>query len=284
MFVQLVPKRLQLMLPLIQKVPATTGECSNEPKGQASESPPLWKRGLDITCILIGLPLLLPVAVAIGLLIKCVSRGPMIFLQERVGYQGRRFICFKFRTMKVDSDVGLHQSHVAELMRSNLPMVKMDTKGDRRLIPLGSLLRATGLDELPQILNVLGGQMSLVGPRPCLVYEYENYSLSQKQRFNTLPGLTGLWQVCGKNKTTFSEMIALDIAYSENKSLWLDLKIIMKTPPVVVSQYREARVRRQQVPRGVSETVFKASPEVSGARCPNAQEGFRVNAGSAIRT
>jgi lipopolysaccharide/colanic/teichoic acid biosynthesis glycosyltransferase len=153
---------------LIGKALAIAGKCSNDPVSQAGESPPLWKRGLDITCILIGLPLLIPLGVVIGLLIKCVSRGPVIFLQERVGYRGRRFICFKFRTMKVGSDVGVHRSHVAELMRSNLPMTKMDTKGDRRLIPLGSLLRATGLDELPQILNVLGGQMSLVGPRPCL--------------------------------------------------------------------------------------------------------------------
>jgi lipopolysaccharide/colanic/teichoic acid biosynthesis glycosyltransferase len=259
---------------LIKKVPAIAGKCSNEPQSYSSESPPLWKRGLDITCILIGLPLLIPLVVGIGLLIKCVSRGPMIFLQERVGYRGRRFICFKFRTMKVGSDVGLHRSHVAELMRSNVPMVKMDTKDDRRLIPLGSLLRATGLDELPQILNVLGGQMSLVGPRPCLVYEYENYSLSQKQRFNALPGLTGLWQVCGKNKTTFSEMIALDIAYSENKSLRLDLQIMMKTLPVVVSQFREARVRRQQAPPCVSETVFKAGEKVLNALCPHRQERF----------
>jgi len=198
----------------------------------------------------------------------------MIFLQERVGYQGRRFICFKFRTMTVGSDVGLHRSHVAELMRSNLPMVKMDTKGDRRLIPLGSLLRATGLDELPQLLNVLGSQMSLVGPRPCLVYEYENYSLLQRQRFNTLPGLTGLWQVCGKNKTTFSEMIALDIAYSENKSVWLDLQIMMKTLPVVVSQFREARTRRRPSPRCVSETIFKAGEEVPGTLCHHGQEKY----------
>jgi lipopolysaccharide/colanic/teichoic acid biosynthesis glycosyltransferase len=205
----------------------------------------------------------------------------MIFLQERVGYRGRRFICFKFRTMKVGSDVELHRSHVAELMRSNEPMTKMDTKGDQRLIPLGSLLRATGLDELPQILNVLGGQMSLVGPRPCLVYEYENYSLSQRQRFNTLPGLTGLWQVCGKNKTTFSEMIALDIAYAEKKSLWLDLLILARTLPVVVSQYREARARRRQASRCVSETVFKADEKLPGPRCPHGPEKLRVNLTSA---
>jgi lipopolysaccharide/colanic/teichoic acid biosynthesis glycosyltransferase len=211
------------------------------------------------------LPLLIPSAVGIGLLIKCVSSGPMIFLQERVGYQGRRFICFKFRTMKVGSDTRPHRSHVAELMRSNSPMVKMDTQGDRRLIPLGSLLRATGLDELPQLLNVLGGQMSLVGPRPCLVYEYENYSLAQKRRFETLPGLTGLWQVSGKNKTTFSEMIALDIAYSENKSLWLDLLIIMKTLPVLMSQFREVRRKRRAAPGYVSKTISKAADEVPAA-------------------
>lgn len=184
---------------------------------------------------------------AIAALIKCVSpRGPVLFLQERVGLGGRRFICFKFRTMKANADVGIHQRHLAELMQSNRPMVKMDATCDPRLIPCGSVLRSTGLDELPQILNVLGGQMSLVGPRPCLPYEYENYEPAQRRRFDSLPGLTGLWQVSGKNKTTFSEMIAFDIRYAREKSPWMDLKIMFNTVPALISQVRETRRQRKQ--------------------------------------
>ena len=207
---------------------------------------PAWKRVLDVGCVVIAMPVLLPVMVAIAALIKCASPGPVLFLQERVGLRGRRFICFKFRTMKANADVGVHQRYLAELMQSNKPMVKMDAKCDPRLIPCGSLLRSTGLDELPQILNVLGGQMSLVGPRPCLPYEYENYEPAHKRRFDTLPGLTGLWQVSGKNRTTFSEMIALDVRYAREKSAWLDLKIMFKTIPALVSQVRDTRRRRIQ--------------------------------------
>ena len=210
---------------------------------------PAWKRVLDVGCILLALPMLLPLMIALAVVIKCVSRGPILFLQERVGYGGRKFICFKFRTMKMNADTGVHQRHLADLIRSNAPMAKMDSKGDTRLIPFGSLLRATGLDELPQLLNVLGGQMSLVGPRPCVPYEFEQYLPPQKRRFETLPGLTGLWQVSGKNQTTFSQMIALDLHYVENKSPFLDLKIMCKTLPALVSQVREARAKRNNIGR-----------------------------------
>ena len=235
---------------------------------------PVWKRALDITCIVVALPALVPVFLLMAAGIKCVSPGPVLFLSERVGYHGRRFICFKFRTMKVNADSDAHRRHLADLMRSDVPMVKMDANGDPRLIPLGKLFRATGLDELPQLLNVLGGEMSLVGPRPCLPYEFEGYLPDQKRRFNSLPGLTGLWQVSGKNKTTFSEMIALDIKYSETKSLWLDLKIMGRTLPAILTQVREARARRngavgpqQQVasPRRVK-TLEPAQPELVSSK------------------
>jgi exopolysaccharide production protein ExoY len=204
-------------------------------------SMPRWKRFLDILCIVAALPLLVPLAFALALFIKCVSKGPALFLQERVGYRGRRFVCFKFRTMKVNADQESHERHLRALMRSNRPMVKMDQIGDPRLIRCGAFLRATGLDELPQLLNVLGGQMSLVGPRPCLAYEFENYSLSERRRFDTWPGLTGLWQVSGKNETTFSEMAVLDVAYSRKRSLSLDVWILLKTIPTVLSQVRAAQ-------------------------------------------
>ena len=119
-------------------------------------------------------------------------------------------------------------------------MTKMDYYGDPRLIPLGFFLRASGLDELPQLINVLQGEMSLVGPRPCLPYEYDVYLPWQKQRLDTLPGLTGLWQVSGKNKTTFTEMIRLDISYARNRSPWLDVTIMARTVFALVAQVREA--------------------------------------------
>ena len=209
-----------------------------------SSAVPTWKRVLDITCVVLALPLLAPMMVLLAIVIKCVSSGPVLYLHERVGHRGRRFICFKFRTMKADADSEIHRKHLATLMKSDCPMEKMDSKGDPRLIPFGSILRAIGLDELPQLLNVLGGEMSLVGSRPCLPYEYENYLPSQKRRFETLPGLTGLWQVSGKNKTTFSEMIALDIRYSQIKTPVLDLQIMFKTVPALVVQVLETRKKR----------------------------------------
>ncbi len=208
-----------------------------------------WKRNLDVLLVLLALPFLVPLVLFIALLIRSVSVGPVLFRQERVGYRGRRFMCFKFRTMFVDADSSLHQGHLDRLMNSNTPMMKMDSKGDPRIIPFGVLLRASGLDELPQLINVLRGEMSLVGPRPCLPYEYEKYLPWQKERFGTVPGLTGLWQVSGKNKTTFVEMIQLDIHYAHNMTLWWDLKIILMTVPALIIQMLEARWVKRMSPR-----------------------------------
>ena len=211
-------------------------------------SVPRWKRFLDVTLILVASPVLLPLMLAVGILVRMVSAGPVLFRQERVGFLGQRFMCFKFRTMFVNADAAVHQGHLDQLMDADTPLVKMDAKGDPRIIPLGRLLRASGLDELPQLINVLRGEMSLVGPRPCMPYEYKKYQRWQKERFNTLPGLTGLWQVGGKNKTTFTEMICLDIRYARRKTLWLDLKIILKTVPAVLAQVLESRYAREHKP------------------------------------
>ena len=213
-------------------------QCPPSPRAVSDRS---GKRALDALLILLALPFLIPLALLVALLIRGGSRGPVLFRQERVGHLGRGFRCYKFRTMFVNADPATHQGHLQQLMDSNLPMMKMDAQGDPRIIPFGRLLRASGLDELPQLINVLRGEMSLVGPRPCLPYEYEKYLPWQKERFGTVPGLTGLWQVSGKNKTTFVEMIQLDIRYAKNKTLIWDLKIILMTVPALILQLLETR-------------------------------------------
>lgn len=220
---------------------------------------PRWKRILDIVLIVLALPVLLPLIMLIGLLIRIVSVGPILFKQERIGYLGERFLCYKFRTMHVNADTGIHQGHLNQLMNSDVPMIKMDASGDPRIIRFGRILRSSGLDELPQLINVLRGEMSLVGPRPCVSYEYEKYLPWQRERFNTVPGLTGLWQVSGKNRTTFTEMIQLDIRYARSKTLWLDLKIILMTIPTLLIQVLESRVRNRSADRAVSSKVIMSN-------------------------
>lgn len=204
---------------------------------------PHWKRVLDLCLIIATFPVWLPLMLLVMALIKIGSPGPIFYRQERVGYRRKLFMIFKFRSMKVNSDTKSHEQHLATLIDDNSPMTKLDVKGDPRLVPFGRLLRATGLDELPQIFNVIRGEMSLVGPRPCLPYEFQRYEPWQQDRVNAAPGLTGYWQVNGKNKTTFAEMIDMDIFYSKNMSLWLDLSIMCKTIPAIIQQVLEARIR-----------------------------------------
>jgi lipopolysaccharide/colanic/teichoic acid biosynthesis glycosyltransferase len=224
-----------------------------------------WKRTLDVLLILLSLPFLIPLALLVALLIRSGSRGPVLFRQERVGCRGRRFTCFKFRTMFVNASTSSHRGHLHQLMNSNTPMMKMDSHGDPRIIPFGLFLRASGLDELPQLINVLRGEMSLVGPRPCLPYEYDNHLAWQKERFGTLPGLTGLWQVSGKNKTTFVEMIHLDIKYAKNQTLWWDLKIILMTIPALIIQMWETHHSRKS---SFSPVRLKTDHSKGAARSP----------------
>lgn len=228
-------------------------------KGDLRQALPLWKRALDLFCLFISLPVTLPLGLCIAAYIKLVSAGPALFRQERVGFRGRRFVCLKFRTMRVNADQEAHARHLRALMQRDAPLTKLDAAGDPRLIPGGALLRATGLDELPQLINVLLGEMSLVGPRPCIPYEYEILSEHDKQRFEAVPGLTGLWQVSGKNKTTFSQMIELDIRYARTKSLWLDLKIMARTFSALAAQVRETR---QAAPVAAAPTILP-TPRVS---------------------
>jgi lipopolysaccharide/colanic/teichoic acid biosynthesis glycosyltransferase len=205
---------------------------------------PRWKRALDIVCVLLFAPLWVPLGILAAAVIRFVSPGPVFFKQERVGFMGRRFLCYKFRTMKVNADTGVHRGHLQELMTSGQPMVKLDSKGDPRLIPGGLILRTLGIDELPQLINVLRGDMSLVGPRPCIPYEFEHYEPRYKHRCETLPGLTGLWQVNGKNRTTFDQMIDYDVRYAQTKTLLMDVAILARTPLAIVLQALDVRARR----------------------------------------
>ena len=202
---------------------------------------PGWKSALDITCILLSLPVWLPLMILLMLVTRIASPGPILYRQERIGFGGRHFFIWKFRTMKLSAETQVHERHFEELMRVDCPMTKLDVYGDPRLAPFGRILRASGLDELPQIFNVLRGEMSLVGPRPCTPNEFAHYEPWQRERVNGLPGLTGYWQVNGKNKTTFNEMIAMDLFYLENVSILLDLKIMLKTGAVIAGQLFESR-------------------------------------------
>lgn len=165
--------------------------------------------------------------------------------------------------MRPSAETASHKAHFASLVQSNVPMQKMDAKGDSRLIPGGWLLRATGLDELPQIINVLKGEMSIVGPRPCIPYEYEQFSTHQRERFEAVPGLTGLWQVSGKNRTTFGEMIRFDIEYARRKTVFLDLRIIVMTLPALMIQV--ADVHRSKMVRKPSSS-FQSNHSLQVAR------------------
>jgi lipopolysaccharide/colanic/teichoic acid biosynthesis glycosyltransferase len=148
--------------------------------------------------------------------------------------------------MKINADTSVHQEHLKQLITSNCPTQKLDCSGDKRLIFGGLTLRAMGVDELPQLINILRGEMSLVGPRPCTPFEFDLFLPRHKRRCAVPPGLTGLWQVSGKNKTTFEEQINLDLYYVEHKSLWLDLKIIFLTIPAIMVLIWEMKVRRNK--------------------------------------
>lgn len=199
---------------------------------------PVWKRTMDIFGSLVGLIVLSPVLLLIALFIKVVSPGPVFFRQDRVGRSGKVFRFLKFRSMKVNNDVTVHRKYLKDLINGDSNGDEAMTKLDNNsvYIPFGKILRKTCLDELPQLINVLRGEMSLIGPRPCIPYEAEEYLRWHSRRFDITPGMTGLWQVSGKNKTTFKEMIRLDIKYSVERSFLLDTIILLKTPLVVLSQ------------------------------------------------
>ena len=233
---------------------------------------PRWKRILDLTCIVLSAPLWLPLMVLIAVWVKLVSRGPVFYKQERIGYRGFPFLCLKFRSMKLDAETFTHEQYFQRLIASDTPMTKLDEKGDSRLIPGGKLLRAIGMDELPQLFNVLRGEMSIVGPRPCTTSEFQHYQPHHRRRVNAPPGLTGLWQVSGKNRTTFSEMIEMDVSYSQNMSVLVDLWIMARTVPALIVQAVESRSTRTNgrrelpVPKAVTPSEARVAAELQRAR------------------
>ena len=210
---------------------------------------PLWKRAFDVIISLTFLIILSPLMLLTAFFIKIVSPGSVFFRQERVGQAGRIFNLLKFRTMNVNNDDSIHREYLKKLMNCNdseeSPMIKIvDIGNDNRIIMFGKIIRKSSIDELPQFINVFLGDMSLVGPRPCIPYEAEEFLHWHKQSFDIVPGITGLWQVSGNNKTTFKEMIRHDIEYATNRSFLLDLKIILKTPGVIIGQVFESFYRK----------------------------------------
>jgi lipopolysaccharide/colanic/teichoic acid biosynthesis glycosyltransferase len=226
----------------------SSGDVRRKIEDSISRRLPLWKRALDIAGSLFGLILSSPLFLVLFAYIKVVSPGPVIFKQKRVGYRATPFTFLKFRTMHLNNDMSFHKAHLQRLISSDEPMEKLDSNNDPRIIPGGRVIRKACLDEFPQLVNVLRGEMSLVGPRPCLLYEADEFLRWHGHRFDVLPGLTGLWQVSGKNKLTFKEMIRLDIDYCQKMSPWLDIKILLLTLPTVVGLVFEATLNRLRRP------------------------------------
>jgi lipopolysaccharide/colanic/teichoic acid biosynthesis glycosyltransferase len=212
------------------------------------------KRILDIFIALLLLILLSPLIAIVSILIKLDSLGPIFYIQERVSVRRKKinqvvywqkfaFRCYKFRTMVCNADPTLHKSYIQALINNDSETMTAIQGGDNKIRKLihdprvtrfGRILRKTSIDEIPQFFNVLKGEMTLVGPRPAIPYEVEMYKPWHHRRLETVPGLTGLWQVTARSTCEFDELVKLDIQYIEHQSFWLDLKILIKTPIAVV--------------------------------------------------
>jgi lipopolysaccharide/colanic/teichoic acid biosynthesis glycosyltransferase len=209
-----------------------------------------YKRSIDVTIASVMLILLAPLLVLIAVLIRIDSPGPVLFVQERVGAKRRRhggrmvwtrqnFAVYKFRSMTHAADEAPHIAHIKAFVEGTVEGAAngaaFKLANDRRVTRVGNVLRRTSLDELPQLLNVLLGEMSLVGPRPSPTYEFSEYEEWHRERLAAVPGLTGLWQVSGRCDVSFEEMIRMDLEYVRNRSVWLDVKILAQTIPAVIS-------------------------------------------------
>ncbi|MGZ8665938.1 MAG: sugar transferase [Solirubrobacterales bacterium] len=207
------------------------------------------RRTADILVSGVALLLASPILIAVAIAIRLDSRGPAIFRQKRIGRGERQFTLLKFRSMRVDANPKLHRDYVTALIHNGSPngsngaapehgngggLYKLAV--DDRITPVGRFIRKWSLDELPQLFNVLSGDMTLVGPRPVIPYEVAEYPLWYRVRFSVKPGLTGLWQVSGRNSRTYEEMVRLDIEYAQRRSLKLDLSILLRTPWTLLSR------------------------------------------------
>lgn len=211
-------------------------------KDSSSKRRHFFKRLIDVAGGLCALILFLPFFIVIPVLIKLTSTGPVLFRQKRVGTFGKPFMFLKFRTMHHNNDPRIHSDYIKELIRGQKAYsaghggCTYKIKDDPRITSLGRFLRKSSLDELPQFINVLKGEMSLVGPRPPIPYEIENYEIWHLRRLlEVKPGITGLWQVSGRSRTTFNEMVRLDLKYINECSLWLDVKLLLQTPWVIIA-------------------------------------------------
>ena len=203
----------------------------------------VMKRIMDVTVSLLALVFLAPLFLMIAAAIKATSKGPIFFRQRRIGQYGKSFVFLKFRSMYVNNDAGAHKAYVQKLIAGKADKQPSDGNGegvykltrDPRITRVGGFLRKTSLDELPQFINVLRGEMSMVGPRPPVPYEVEAYDIWHRRRLlEAKPGITGLWQVSGRSRVKFDDMVRLDLQYARTCSPWTDMKILWRTPGAVV--------------------------------------------------
>ena len=194
------------------------------------------KRLMDILLSVIALLLVSPIVIFIATIIKLTSPGPIFFKQKRIGYHGKEFDFYKFRSMKVqEGEDEARKSQMLNFMKDQSGKIKTKIINNSRVTWIGNILRKTSLDELPQLFNVIKGEMSLVGPRPCLPYEYDNYDEWQKRRVNVIPGCTGVWQVWGRSAVSFKDSVVLDLYYINKMSPWFDLQLLFQTIPVMIT-------------------------------------------------
>ena len=200
-----------------------------------------FKKSFDVSVAFILVLLSLPLMIILAICIKITSKGPVLFVQERVGKGGKPFKFYKFRSMAHNNDNSIHEAFMQKLIRGEVmaeydetaPHFKMEN--DPRITEFGQFIRKTSLDELPQLFNVLNGSMSLVGPRPPIPYEVQAYKSWHLQRLSIKPGITGLWQVSGRSSLAFDEMVELDIEYIQKRNIFLDIKILLQTIPAALN-------------------------------------------------
>lgn len=192
------------------------------------------KRFIDIILAILVLAISSPLFLIISIMIKITSKGPVFYKHKVIGKDEKEFIWYKFRTMKINQNPSVHNKFMYEMIKNKKKEGILKIKNDERVTKIGKFLRKLSLDELPQLINVLKGQMSLIGPRPCSKYEYSLYEEWYKKRFSVTPGITGLWQAFGRSSVSYDDIVIMDLYYIENISFWIDLKILLKTIPVVL--------------------------------------------------